>query len=144
VQVDPIKPTLKAPGYTRLKLIYDEPLSSFALKLNWRRYIKADLIGLSDPYCILSTGGGSSYRTGTRRLTLNPKWDAEVGRQVDPIEPTLNAPGTNRLKLKYEKRLQIFAFNVILSRYTEDATARHGLPCIVRHVIVIQRALNTR
>ncbi len=38
VQVDPIKPTLKAPGTKRLKLEYDEPLSNFAFKFNLRRY----------------------------------------------------------------------------------------------------------
>lgn len=38
---------------------------------------KADVVGLSDPYCVLSTGGGSSYRTKTKRLTLNPKWREE-------------------------------------------------------------------
>jgi hypothetical protein len=37
-QVDPIKPTLKAPGTKRLKLKYDEPLSKFAFKFNLRRY----------------------------------------------------------------------------------------------------------
>ena len=40
MQVDPIKPTLKAPGTKRLKLKYDEPLSKFAFKLNVRRYTK--------------------------------------------------------------------------------------------------------
>ena len=38
MQVDPIKPTLKAPGTERLKLEYDIPLSSFAFKFNLRRY----------------------------------------------------------------------------------------------------------
>jgi len=38
VQVDPIKPRLKAPGYGRLKLKYDNLLSSFAFKFNLRRY----------------------------------------------------------------------------------------------------------
>jgi len=38
VQVDPIKPTLKPPGTKRLKQTHDEPLSSFAFKLNLRRY----------------------------------------------------------------------------------------------------------
>ena len=38
VQVDPIKPALKAPGTMRLKLIYDEPLSTFAFNYNLRRY----------------------------------------------------------------------------------------------------------
>jgi hypothetical protein len=38
VQVDPIKPTLKAPGTKRLKLKYDKPLSSFPVNINLRRY----------------------------------------------------------------------------------------------------------
>ena len=40
VQVDPIKPMLKAPCTKRLKLRCDEPLSNFALKFNLCRYIK--------------------------------------------------------------------------------------------------------
>jgi len=42
VQVDPIKPTLKAPGTERLKLKYDEPPSNFAFKFNLRRYTEID------------------------------------------------------------------------------------------------------
>ena len=38
VQVDPIKPTLKPPGTKRLKLNYDEPLSTPAFKFNLRCY----------------------------------------------------------------------------------------------------------
>jgi len=38
VQVDPIKPMLKAPGTKRLQLKYDVPLSNFAFKSNLRRY----------------------------------------------------------------------------------------------------------
>jgi hypothetical protein len=38
VQVDPIKPTLKAPETKRLKLKYDEPLSNFAFNFNLRRF----------------------------------------------------------------------------------------------------------
>ena len=38
VQVDPIKPTLKAPGTKRLKLKYNVLLSTFAFKFNLRRY----------------------------------------------------------------------------------------------------------
>ena len=40
MQVDPIKPTLKAPGTERLKLKCDEPLSNFAFKFNLRRYLQ--------------------------------------------------------------------------------------------------------
>jgi hypothetical protein len=40
VQVEPIKPTLKAPGIKLLKLKHDEPLSNVAFKFNLRRYTK--------------------------------------------------------------------------------------------------------
>ena len=46
VKVDPIKPTLKAPGTNPLKLQYDEPLSNFAFKFNLHRY---------------TTGGGATW-----------------------------------------------------------------------------------
>ena len=39
--------------------------------------------------------------------------------QVDPIKPTLKAPGSERLKLKYDEPLSNFAFNIYLRRYTE-------------------------
>ena len=42
MHVDPIKPTLKAPGSMLLKLRYDDPLSNFAFKFNLRRYTKAN------------------------------------------------------------------------------------------------------
>jgi hypothetical protein len=38
VQVDPVKPTLKAPGTKRLKLCYATLLSSFAFNFDLRRY----------------------------------------------------------------------------------------------------------
>ena len=41
MQVDPIKPTLKAPGAERLKLKCDVLLSNDAFKFNMRHYIKA-------------------------------------------------------------------------------------------------------
>jgi len=40
VQVDPMKPTSKAPGIKLLKLKYEKSLSNFAFKLNLRRYIE--------------------------------------------------------------------------------------------------------
>ena len=39
MQVDPIRPTLKAPGSKRLKLKHDGLLSYFAFKFNMRRHI---------------------------------------------------------------------------------------------------------
>jgi len=50
VQIDPIKPTLKAPGSKRLKLNCDELLSSFAFKFNVRRYTS---VGDRIPYVIV-------------------------------------------------------------------------------------------
>jgi hypothetical protein len=38
VQLDAIKPTLKAPGSMLLKLKHDKPLSNFAVTFNLRRY----------------------------------------------------------------------------------------------------------
>ena len=39
---------------------------------------------------------------------------------VDPFKSTLKAPGTKRLKLKYDKLLSNFAFNFNLRRYKEE------------------------
>ena len=41
MHVEPIKPTLKAPGAKRLKLKHDGLLSSFAFNFSSRRYSKA-------------------------------------------------------------------------------------------------------
>ena len=40
MQLDSIKPTLKAPGTQRLKLKCDDLLLKFAFKINLRRYSK--------------------------------------------------------------------------------------------------------
>jgi len=45
VQVDPVKPTVKAPGTKRLQVEYDELLSSLAFKFKWRRYNAAARFG---------------------------------------------------------------------------------------------------
>jgi len=44
VQVDPITPILEPPGTQRLKVMYNELLSSFAFKFNLHRYIKAEAV----------------------------------------------------------------------------------------------------
>jgi len=70
-----MKPTLKAPGTKRLKLKYDVPVSNFAFNFNLHRYI-------------------SVYDSSSSSLNY-------YGRavQVDPMKPTLKAPGSKRLKL---------------------------------------------
>ena len=98
MQVDPIKPTLKAPGTKRLKLKNDVPLSNFAFKFNLRRYNKRDNARL--PQHNHAWGNGS-----TPQSTMHGR-----AVQADPIKPTLKAPGTKRLKLKYGKLFSNFAF----------------------------------
>ena len=44
--------------------------------------------------------------------------------QVDPIKPTLKAPGAEALKPKCDKLLRNFAFNFNLRRCTAEAAAR--------------------
>jgi len=39
---------------------------------------------------------------------------------VEPMKPTLKAPGTKLLKLKYDTPPSYFAFNLNLCRYIED------------------------
>ena len=41
--------------------------------------------------------------------------------QVAPIKPTLKAPGTERLQLKYEELLSNFGFKFNLRRYSKMA-----------------------
>ena len=60
VQADPIKPTSKAPGTKRLKLICDDPLSSFAYKFNLRRYIKAQAVDSGE----VADGDGHEQKNG--------------------------------------------------------------------------------
>jgi len=49
VQIDPIKPTVKAPGPQHLKLEYDGLLSNFGFKFNLRRYTWATRTGGTCP-----------------------------------------------------------------------------------------------
>jgi len=65
--------------------------------------------------------GGLTVRTritpGPRRRGLQRRQGRAV--QVDPIKPTLQAPGTKRLKLEFDELLSNFAFNFNLRRYTK-------------------------
>jgi hypothetical protein len=57
VQVDPIKPTLKAPGYKRSKLKYVELLSNFAFNFNLRRYTAWTCRPTMPPMLVWENGG---------------------------------------------------------------------------------------
>jgi hypothetical protein len=121
VQVDPTKPTLKAPGTKRLRLKYDGVLSGFAFKSNSRRY-STELLRLS----------GMLY--GFLRHVLR---EQRLGRplQIDPMIPKLKPPGTERLKLKCDVLLPICAFKFKLRRYasgTRTTPARATSSCSCR------------
>jgi hypothetical protein len=69
VQVDPIKPTLKAPGSKRLKLEREKMLSYYAFKFNLRRYILARLpsVGVTGFVRVGGEGGKAGAHTGSLR-----------------------------------------------------------------------------
>ena len=67
-----------------MKLKYDEPLSSFAFKFNLHRYTT----GATTPGLVL--------------LALRIVFALGEAVQVDPITPTLKAPGSKRLKLEHD------------------------------------------
>jgi len=69
------------------------------------------------PYCSGSTWRGGAHRLHGKRL---PGRYLGKAVQVDPIRPSLNAPGTKRLKLKNTNR-----FQVLLSISIYAATPRH-------------------
>ena len=94
MQVDPIKPTLKAPGSKRLKLEYEKLLSNCAIIFRLRRYSWAAGLGQGEAV------------------------------QVDPVEPMLKAPGNKRLKLKFDKLLSSFAYNFNLRHFTKENGCR--------------------
>jgi len=88
VQINPIKPTLKAPGIKLLKLKYDKPLSNLAFKFNLRRYTKAIISAVANlviydqhSHNTISNGDGS------------PEWKAGVVSQLGlcPEESAMRA-----------------------------------------------------
>jgi hypothetical protein len=66
VQVDPIKPMLKAPGIEPLKLKCDKPLSNFTFKFNLRRYNEQ----APDEYYVLPHSSGWAILVGPNRYDL--------------------------------------------------------------------------
>ena len=117
MQVEPMKPLLKAPGTTLLKLRYDEPDANVTFKFNLRRY---SVVARPENM----NGGGVTAcawsLNGARLATA--AWNGTVrgtAMQVDAIKPNFNAPATKRLKLKYNKLLSKFSFKFNLRRYNE-------------------------
>jgi hypothetical protein len=95
VQVDRIKPTLKAPEIELLKPECDYLRFNFAFKFNLRRYTLGP-VSLRDWLSHASSSGGGGL------WCLFDASQASLGEavQVDPMNPTVKAPGTKRLKLE--------------------------------------------
>ena len=82
MQVDPIKPTLKAPGANLLTLNGDEPLSTLAFKLKLRRYAEEEEeaaveAGAAAAAAAGAAGGGQGQRQPQRGL-----WGANVHNNI--------------------------------------------------------------
>ena len=64
MQIDPIKPALKAPVTKRLKLIYVGPLSNLAFEFNLRRYTKGVIVaGFFGGQGVATFGGNDTLTT---------------------------------------------------------------------------------
>ena len=117
-----MKPVLKAPGTKRLTLKCDKLLLNVAFKFNLRRYISE----AASAACVAATAADDAHAAAAaaalkwreavvykiaeaRTAAVLAVKTAAQGRamQVDPMTPTLKAPGTKRLKLKYVKLLSI-------------------------------------
>jgi len=103
VQVDTLKPTLKAPKSKHLKLEHEKMLSNCAFKVNLRRYITPATSGM---FVWIDLGGAL---------------------QVDPIKPKLKLPGTKRFKVTCDMLLSTSAFKFNLRRYTWGGGSRNRL-----------------
>jgi hypothetical protein len=93
VQLDPIQPTLKAPGIKLLNLKFDKPLSNFAFKFKLRRFVE---------------GYGA----------VLPTHDAQVGCLHFQIYG--KNVWFQHLKQKYNRLRSSFAFNFSLGPYTQE------------------------
>ena len=63
------------------------PIGNVHFELNKaKNLIKADMIGKSDPYAVVSYGD-ESYRTNTIKNNQNPEWNFEKDFQLDPNGP---------------------------------------------------------
>jgi len=73
-------------------------------------------------------------------------WNGRV-LQVEPMKHMLNAPGTKRLKLTYDKLLSTFAFNSNLRRYRmvrRPRAAQHGEAVHVEPINPVLKAPGTK
>jgi hypothetical protein len=113
VQVDPVKPQLKAPGTNLLTLEYDELLSTFAVKFILRRYTM-----VAEPHCVRT-------QVGRCRLPLSKPVLKEC--MVSAFEATIR-----RTAFKLRFRIQLAPLNSGVHRLRVPHR-RRALLCHVHH-----------
>eukprot|EP00092_Neocalanus_flemingeri_P016852 GFUD01018229.1.p1 GENE.GFUD01018229.1~~GFUD01018229.1.p1 ORF type:complete len:2467 (-),score=607.35 GFUD01018229.1:626-7075(-) len=78
----------------------DEPLGNVHLEIiQAKDLIKADLIGKSDPYAVV-TYGDDKIKTKTIKNNLNPQWNFEADIPIDP-----NGPSTLKIEIFDDDKL---------------------------------------
>ena len=118
--MDPIKPQLKAPGTKRLKLKYDELLSSFAFNFNLRRYTMNDsrakeargkikaLLTANHAWCIHHTMMAEDFKVRRCRLPVS--------------NPVLKAPMVSALGARIGRAAFKLCFQFQLAPLCEGGT----------------------
>jgi ankyrin repeat protein len=96
VQVDPIKPVLKAPGTKRLNPKRDELLSNIAFGFNLRRYTEAG--NVASVAALVKAGAKIDLETRDSRTALSV---AAASGQVETVEELL----TQCAYVDYENKL---------------------------------------
>ena len=89
MQVDPINPTLTAPGIDCLKLKYDEVLSSFAFNFNLRHHNKATA----------ASGDGGAGITDTEAVAIQMTTGAAIAAVTAAVQAEADALCTDTLKV---------------------------------------------
>ena len=97
MQVDPVKPTLKAPGTKGLKLKYGKPLTNFGFKFNLRRHIQedADAASYDGGFDELEVEDGLpvSNEAASPRSAVSAEWSAGLADLSDEEDDADAGPG---------------------------------------------------
>jgi len=101
----------------------DEPLGNVHLEIiQAKDLIKADLIGKSDPYAVV-TYGDDKIKTKTIKNNLNPQWNFEADIPIDP-----NGPSTLKIEVfdddKLGKDKPLGAADIDIPSLINDATLK--------------------
>ena len=154
VQVEPMKFELKAPRANQLTLKYDELLSNFAFNFKLAPLqlgaVRGQLAETGAAAMATEAGILSAMEEAEaelRKVKESAEWDSRraaedmeskehaLGEavQIEPMQFVLKAPGTRRLKLKYDELLSTFAFESNSRHYSwvacSGGTRRCRRPC---------------